>query len=290
MTGYGSAEGNLPLGKVTVEIRSLNHKYLEISLRLPRGFFVLESIIRDVVKRWISRGRVELTMRVDRSSSFVPRYHLEADMNLAEEYIHLLHTIKEKFGLKGEVSLDHIAGAREILSFLEVEENVDLYSDEIAAIIDRSLKVLDEFRRKEGEVLEGDLMGRVKEIRTLMAGIKSRAPFIVDSYRDRLRDRFQILLEGNDYDEIRFYQEVAYFADRSDISEELIRMESHLSQLESKPEQEGPVGKTMDFILQEMNREINTIGAKANDAFVAHKVIEVKGEIERMREQVQNIE
>jgi len=290
MTGYGSAEGNLPLGKVTVEIRSLNHKYLEISLRLPRGFFVLEPMIRDLVKKWISRGRVELTMRVDRSSSFVPRYRLEADMNLAEEYIHLLQKIKKMFDLEGEVSLDHIAGASEILSFLEIEENVNLYWDEIASIIARSLQALDEFRKKEGGILGDDLMGRVKEIKKLIEEIKSRAPCIVDSYRDRLRDRVRILIEGNDYDEVRFYQEVAYFADRSDISEELIRMESHLSQLESKQEREGPVGKTIDFILQEMNREINTIGAKANDALVAHKVIEAKGEIERMREQAQNIE
>lgn len=290
MTGYGLAQGDLSLGKVAVEIRSLNYKYLEISLRLPRGFFALEPRIRELVKQWVLRGRVELTMKIERSSSFVPRYRLEADVNLAEQYMDLLHKIKEKFKLKGEVTLDHIAGVRELLPFFEVEENVELYWEEVAAIIDRALRALDESRRREGEVLGGDVVGRLQEIRRLTQEIKSRAPFVVDAYRGRLRDRLRILLNGSDYDERRFYQEVAFFADRSDISEEVTRMESHLQQFESKLEEEGSVGRGMDFILQEMNREINTIGAKANDALIAHKVIEVKGELERVREQGHNIE
>ncbi len=290
MTGYGLAEGDLPLGKVVVEIRSLNHKYLETFLRFPRGFFPLEPRIRDLVKRWVSRGRVDLTMRIDSSSSSVSRYRLEADLNLAEEYIHILHQIKERFGLKGEVVLDHIAGVREILPFLEVEENSEIYWDEIATVTERSLRALDEYRRKEGEVLGGDLTGRVEEIRKLVEEIKGRVPFVVEAYRERLRERLRVLLEGSDFDELRFYQEVAYFSERSDISEEVIRMESHLRQFESKLREEGPVGRGMDFILQEMNREINTVGAKANDALIAHKVIGVKGELEKMREQVQNIE
>lgn len=290
MTGYGLAEGDLPMGKVAVEIRSLNHKYLEISLKLPRALFPLESRIRDLAKKAVSRGRVDVTMRIDRLSSLVPRYHLEADTNLAEEYIHLLHKLQEKFNLKGEVTLDHIAGVKEILPFLEVEEDAQVYWEEIALVIDRALQTLDESRLREGEVLLGDLKGRLEEIRKLMEEIKSRAPFVVDAYRERLRDRLRILLEGSDLDEVRFYQEVAYFADRSDISEEAIRMESHLRQFETKLREEGPVGRGLDFILQEMNREVNTIGAKANDALIAHKVIEVKGELERMREQVHNIE
>lgn len=290
MTGYGLAEGDLPLGKVVVEIRSLNHKYLETFLRFPRGFFPLEPRIRDLVKRWVSRGRVDLTMRIDSSSSSVSRYRLEADLNLAEEYIHILHQIKERFGLKGEVVLDHIAGVREILPFLEVEENSEIYWDEIATVTERSLRALDEYRRKEGEVLGGDLTGRLEEIRKLVEEIKGRVPFVVEAYRERLRERLRVLLEGSDFDELRFYQEVAYFSERSDISEEVIRMESHLRQFESKLREEGPVGRGMDFILQEMNREINTVGAKANDALIAHKVIGVKGELEKMREQVQNIE
>jgi len=290
MTGYGLAQKDLPMGKVTVEIRSLNHKFLEISLKLPRGFFSLEPKIRDLVKKWVHRGRVDLTMRVDRSSSLVPRYRLEADMDLAEKYIHLLHKLKEKFGLKGEVTLDHITEVREIFPLVEIEEDLGLYWEEIESVTIRSLQVLDDFRRKEGEILQRDLIGRLEEIRKLMEEIKSRAPFVVDAYRERLRARLRVLLEGSDFDELRFYQEVAYFADRSDISEEVIRMESHLRQFESKLREEGPMGRGLDFILQEMNREVNTIGAKANDALIAHKVIEIKGELERVREQVQNIE
>jgi uncharacterized protein (TIGR00255 family) len=290
MTGYGVAEWDLPLGKVTLEVRSLNHKYLDISLRLPRGFFTLEPKIRDLVKQWVARGRVDLTMRIDPSSSSVPRYRLEADMNLAEEYIHLLDTMKEKFGLTGELPLEHVAGVREIVPFFEVKEDAEPYWKEIASVTQQALEALDTSRRKEGEVLGEDLMGRLAEARKLTDEIKGRAPSVIDAYRERLRERVQALLEGSDFDERRFYQEVAYFAERSDVSEEVIRMESHLRQFESKLKVEGPVGRGLDFILQEMGRETNTIGAKSTDADIAHKVIELKGELERMREQVQNIE
>ena len=290
MTGYGMAERALPLGKVAVEVRSLNHKYLDISLRLPRGFFTLEPKIRDLVKECVARGRVDLTMRIDPSSSSVPRYRLEADMNLAEEYIRLLNSIKDTFSLTGEVTMSHIAGSREIVPFLEVKEDAEPYWTEIASVTEQALGALDASRRTEGEVLEADLMGRLAEARKLLDEIKGRAPSVIDSYRERLRERLQALLEGSDFDERRFHQEVAYFAERSDISEEVIRMESHLRQFAAKLKEEAAVGRGLDFILQEMNRETNTIGAKSTDADIAHKVIELKGELEKLREQVQNIE
>jgi len=290
MTGYGTAERDLPLGKVAVEVRSINHKYLDISLRLPRGLFTLESKVRDLVKKRISRGRVDLIMRIDPSTSTVPRYRLEADTSLAEEYIHLLDTLREKFGLKGELTVDHIAGVREIMPFLEVKEDTELYGEEIASVTEQALGALDESRRREGEVLEADLMGRLEAARKLMEEIKGRVLSVVAASLEQMQERVRALLEGSDFDERRFHQEVAYFAERSDVSEEVIRIESHLRQFESKLKEEGPAGRGLDFILQEMNRETNTIGAKATDVDIAHKVIELKGELERMREQVQNIE
>jgi uncharacterized protein (TIGR00255 family) len=271
-------------------VRSLNHKYLDISLKLPRGLFTLESKVRDLVKKGVSRGRVDLTMRIDPSASAIPRYRLEADTSLAEEYIHLLDSIKEKFGLKGEVTLDHLAGVREIVPFIERKEDAEVYWQEIASITEQALRILDDTRRKEGEALEADLRGRVQEVRRLLGEIKDRAPLVVDGYRERLRERLRALLEGSEFDERRFHQEVAYFAERSDVSEEVTRMESHLRQFESKFTEEGSAGRGLDFILQEMNREANTIGAKAVDADIAHKVIELKSELEKMREQAQNIE
>jgi len=290
MTGYGVAERDLPLGKIAVEVRSLNHKYLDISLKLPRDFFPLEPKVRDLMKKGVSRGRVDLIMRIDPSTSTVTRYRLEADMSLVEEYIHLLDSIKEKFGLKGEVTLDQIAGVRELIPFLEVQKETEPYWEEIASVAEQALKALDDSRRKEGEILEADLRGRVEQSRRLMEEIKDKAPLVVDAYRVRLHERMRALLEGSDFDERRFHQEVAYFAERSDVSEEVIRMESHLRQFESKLTEAGPAGRGLDFIIQEMNREVNTIGAKATDVDIAHKVIELKGELERMREQVQNIE
>jgi len=290
MTGYGVAEHNLPLGKIAVEVRSLNHKYLDISLKLPRGFFNLESKIRDIVKKGVSRGRVDLTMRIDSSGSILPRYRLEADTRLAEEYIRVLDEIKERFGLKGEVTLDHVAAVREIVPFLEAKEDSELYWQEISSVTEQALRALEDSRRKEGEALAADLMARLAEARRLTTEIKEKAPAVVAAYRERLRERVRALLEGSDFDERRFQQEVAYFAERSDISEEVIRMESHLSQFASKLAEEGPAGRGLDFILQEMNREVNTIGAKATDVDIAQRVIALKGDLERMREQVQNIE
>jgi uncharacterized protein (TIGR00255 family) len=290
MTGYGVAEQDLPLGRMVVEVRSLNHKYLDVSLRLPRGFFTLEPKIRDLVKKNISRGRVDLTMRIDPLGASVPRYRLEADTSLAEEYIHLLDAIKEKFGLKGEVTLDHIAAVREIVPFLEVKEDAELYWEGVSAVTQQALQALDDARRKEGEALAADLKARLDEARRRTEEIKDRAPVVVDVYRERLRERVRSLLAGPEFDERRFHQEVAYFAERSDISEEVIRMESHLRQFDAKLKEAGPAGRGFDFILQEMSREANTIGAKATDIDIAHMVIELKSELERMREQVQNIE
>ena len=290
MTGYGVAEQELPLGKVAVEVRSLNHKYLDIALKLPRGFFTLEPKIRDLVQKRVSRGRVDLTVRVDPTSSTIPRYRLAADTGLAGEYLRLLNSIKEQYGLKGEVSIDHLAGVREIISFLEVTDNTELSGEGVITVTEQALEGLDKSRQKEGAVLEADLRGRLGEVQRLAEEITGRAPLVVDAYRERLRERVRALLEGSDFDERRFHQEVAYFAERSDISEEVTRMESHLRQFESKITEEGPAGKGLDFLLQEMNREANTVGAKCTDADIAHKVIELKSELDKMREQVQNIE
>jgi uncharacterized protein (TIGR00255 family) len=290
MTGYGAAEQDLPLGRVAVEVRSLNHKYLDISLKLPRGFLLLEPKIRELVKKEVARGRVDLIMRIDPSGSVLPHYRLEADTRLAEEYIRVLDEIKERFGLKGEVTLDQIAAVREIVSFLEVKEDTELYWQEISSVTEQALRALDDSRRQEGKALQADLLARLGEARGLIAEIRERAPAVVAAYRERLRERVRAILEGSDFDERRFQQEVAYVAERSDISEEVVRMESHLSQFASKLAEEGPAGRGLDFILQEMNREVNTIGAKATDVDIAQRVIALKGELERMREQVQNIE
>jgi uncharacterized protein (TIGR00255 family) len=209
---------------------------------------------------------------------------------LAEEYIRVLDAIKEQFGLKGEVTLDHIAAVREIVPFLEMKEDTEPYWEQIASVMEEALGALEDSRRREGEALEADLREKLQEARRLMAEIKEKAPLVVSAYRERLRERVRALLEGSDFDERRFQQEVAYFAERSDVSEEVIRMESHLRQFESKLAEEGPAGRGLDFILQEMNREVNTIGAKATDVDISQRVIALKGELERMREQVQNIE
>lgn len=290
MTGYGVAAREIAAGRVEVEVRALNHKYLDIALRLPRGFTPIEARVRDLVKEKVARGRVELTMRFDPSPSANPRYRIQADLQLAEEYIHLLDEMKERFGLKGEVTLEHIAAVRELILFSETGLDLDPYWEDFAAIIEEALDALDLSRRREGEALAADLMGRVDGAKGLLEEIRKRGPEVVTNYQRRLRERLRVLLEGSQIDEQRFQQEVAYLAERCDIAEETVRIASHLSQFADRIAAGGIVGRGLDFIIQEMNREVNTIGAKANDVEISKRVIALKEELERMREQVQNIE
>lgn len=288
MTGYGSAEGSTSLGVLSVEVRSVNHRFCDIVLKLPRKLNPLEGRIKELIRLSFSRGRFDISARLD----FTDRnsYRLAPDLEMAGQYLEALRTIKKRLKLKGEISLDTIAQAKDTIIQVEDEQGVEDYWEEIKEIIERSLEALKEMRKHEGERLALDLRKRLQTVSDLLEKVKARTPVVLEDYRRRLDQRLKDVLKGIEVDTVRFNQEVALFAERSDISEETVRMASHLAQLDQMTDSDEPLGRKLEFLVQEIHREANTISSKANDHTISQTVVEIKGELEKIREQVQNIE
>jgi uncharacterized protein (TIGR00255 family) len=288
MTGFGRSEGNTTLGKVYVETRSINHRYSDINLKLPKRLTPFELRIKEMIKSDVSRGRIDVSLRLD--STGEGKVELDVDFDAAEQYYRALHALKDKFNLSGDITVQVMAGAKELITAKEEQEDVEPYWQEIAPIVKQSLGAMDGMKRSEGEVLTKDIQQRLEHIRHEIAGIKQRFPLSLETTRDRLREKLQSLLGGLDVDPARFQQEIAFLAERTDITEEIVRAESHLGQFAVLLKGQEPVGRKLDFLLQEIHREVNTISSKANDSESSQRVVEVKSELERIREQVQNIE
>ena len=288
MTGFGRSEGNTTLGKVYVETRSINHRYSDINLKLPKRLTPFELRIKEMIKSDVSRGRIDVSLKLD--STGEGKVELDVDFDVAEQYYRALHAMKEKFNLSGEITVQVMAGAKELITAKEEQEDVEPYWQEIAPIVKQSLSAMDAMKRSEGEVLTKDIQKRLEHIRQEIAEIKQRFPLSLETYRDRLREKLQSLLGGLDVDPARFQQEIAFLAERTDITEEIVRAESHLGQFAVLLNGQEPVGRKLDFLLQEIHREVNTISSKANDSESSQRVVEIKSELERIREQVQNIE
>ena len=288
MTGFGRGEGETTLGKVFVESRSVNHRYCDISIKLPRRLAPFENRIKEMVRSEVSRGRIDVSLKLDAAGE--GKVQLNADLHLADQYYKVLQTLKEKLRLQGDITLELLAGGKDIITAKEELEDVEPYWQEIATILKQSLREMDEMKRLEGESLAKDLQQRLEQIGQQLNDIKNQAPLRLNAYWNRLRERLQSFLEGNELDSTRFQQEVAFLAERIDITEEIVRAESHLNQLATLLLGRDPVGRKMDFLLQEIHREVNTISAKANDAEISQRVVEIKSELEKIREQVQNIE
>lgn len=276
------------MGALLVEVRSVNYRFCDITLRISKKLSPLEGRIKELIKSRFSRGRFDMSARLD--STERSGYRFEPDLEMARQYLDALRALKAKLRLKGEISLDMIVGARDIIVPVEDEQGAEAPWEEIKEVIDRCLDDLKAMRRREGERLGMDLQRRVQSIRDLVEKIKARAPVVVEDYRRRLGRRLQNMLKGTELDPMRFNQEVAVFAERSDISEETVRMTSHLAQMERMLDAEEPMGRKLEFLVQEVHREANTISSKANDETISQSVVEIKGELERIREQIQNIE
>lgn len=289
MTGYGKAEAMIEGRKYAVEIRSLNHRYLEISLRLPGSLSALEMEIKRRIGERFSRGRIEVAIRVDTNGN-IEEGRLELNLPLLRNYFNLLQRLKDEFQLKGEVTLENLTGFKDVFVPMEVETNMELIAEHIAVVLDEAVGLLTEMRKKEGELLLADLEERIRLIEACLDSISDRAPRCVQEYQRRLTERIRELTEGVDIDAVRLSQEVAIMADKSDVTEEIVRLNSHISQFHEMLRSEDAVGRKIDFLIQEMNREINTIGSKTGDLEISRNVIEIKSELGKLREQVQNIE
>lgn len=288
MTGFGRREGETSLGKVVVESRSVNHRYCDINIKLPRRLSPFENRIKELIRSQVSRGRIDVTLRLDNLGE--ERVQLSVDLDLAQQYYRALQDLKEKLQLKDEITLTLLAGAKDLITAREESGDIEPYWQEVLTILKHSIKNMDDMKRSEGESLTKDLQQRLEQIAEQLEMIKRQFPSRLKTTFTRLHERLRSLLEGMEVDSLRFQQEVAFLAERTDITEEIVRAESHLAQFGTLLEGNEPVGRKMDFLVQEIHREVNTVSSKVNDAEISQRVVEIKSELEKIREQVQNIE
>jgi len=290
MTGYGRGECTQDGFKVTVELSSVNRKQSEISVALPREIEMLEAQVRDLVNRYIARGRLNVRVSLHAgTSNFSARMHL--NIPLAKAYARELDRLSKQLKLPGPVTLDHLARAPGVFQTDEQIVEEEDFWPVVQKALRKALAELVRMRQREGAHLEKDLERRVAAMRKATTRIQRDAPSVAKRYREQLIERIKNSgLEAPVMEDERLIKEVVYFADRSDITEELTRLESHFQQFDDCLKSKEPVGRMLDFLAQEMNREINTIGAKANDSQISREVVVLKTELEKFREQAQNVE
>ena len=289
MTAFGRAEKTGEGSSYTVEMRCVNRRYCEISVRMPHQLAPLEERIKRQVATKVSRGRVDVVVKAKDGSEKVPK--IEVNLSLAKAYYKALSELNETLETRETVGLQTLLGLEGIITAVEPEVDLEKTWAALSSCIDEVLEGVDIMRTSEGHAIYHDFEKRLQSIEDGLSRIKALAPSVLSEYHSRLKERVAVLTEGNvELDPNRLAQEVAFLADKSDITEEIVRAESHLNQFRTIMESEGPVGRALDFLLQELNREVNTIGSKAGDAELSHMVVSLKSELEKIREQVQNVE
>ena len=288
MTGYGGAKGNVEGLSVSVELRSVNNRYLDVTVKLPRTLLFAEETIKQAVGRHISRGKVDVFVTVDASNS--DDMEVRVNEPLLRGYLETLGGVAEKYGLQNDLTLMSVCRLPEVLSTDRREMDNSAVLEGIKDILEQALTEYDAMRLREGEKLRDDVLSRLDEISRLTGIVEENAPKTVAEYRARLEQKLQEVLGSANIDESRILTEAAIFADRIAVDEETVRLRSHLSQLRGLTLGESPAGRKMDFLIQELNRESNTIGSKCQNADIAHVVVDLKAEIEKIREQIQNVE
>ncbi|MBQ3931614.1 MAG: YicC family protein [Firmicutes bacterium] len=290
MTGFGRGEYTDEKRSVTCEIRSVNHRFCEINVKMPRRYQFAEEKLKARIKEKISRGKIELSVMCDDLSMDTQSIRLNVDA--AQAYFDSLNQLKQQIpGIVGEIDIHFIANMPEVLKVVPETEDEDAILASLLSALDQALVNYDKMRTTEGERLGEDILARGKLIEDTVSIVEQRAPQLEKEYADKIRARINELLEGvTEVPEDRIMLEAAVFADKANITEEIVRLKSHCAQLRSIIEKGGPVGKNLDFLVQEMNRESNTIGSKANDISITDKVLILKAEIEKIREQIQNLE
>jgi uncharacterized protein (TIGR00255 family) len=288
MTGFGRRQAPWQDGSVTVEMRSVNHRFLEIACRLPKSLSHLEDTFKKGLQQRCIRGRIDMTVNVQTGKGRVGSVNL--DQSLAKQYHHALRTLKKSLKLSGSIDLTLIAGLRDVVSISDQPTEDPKLAKVVQQLMTKALTDLAEMRTREGKALAEDMRARIQTIRRHKGDVAARSPLLAQESFDKMKVRVQKLLGSDVPDLPRLYQELAVYADRGDITEEIVRLDSHMIQFEQTLNRADSAGKTLDFLLQEIGREINTIGSKANDAEVAGHVVQMKAELERIREQVQNVE
>ncbi|MBL0388819.1 YicC family protein [Tumebacillus sp. ITR2] len=288
MTGYGRAEVLQDGYRILVEIKAVNHRYAEVVVRLPREYLQFEDGMKKAVSERISRGRLDVFLTVERTGPLGRA--VTVDLELAMQLKRAADELAAHLGLSETLQLEQILKQPGVLSVAEAVENPEELGNLLLACTAQAADNLVEMREREGQRLYHDFVARLEKLRGFTSRIEERSPVVVAEYRERLEKRLRDLLDGQGVEEGRLLTEVAVFADRASIAEELVRLTSHFEQFLHIAEAPEPVGRKLDFLVQEMNREVNTIGSKANDLGIAQLVVEAKSLLEQIREQVQNIE
>lgn len=286
MTGYGKSEAETKYGKLIVETRSENHRFLDIKFQLPESTLSIENQLSEAVKNVILRGKIRVTVSFEgtKNNSFV------LNMDLANKSKNNIDKLKKELGIKEETRLEHFLMIKEIFSSEPKHALGKNETTDILRTVLHAIKKLDDARASEGRKLERDIKNRLQIIKKLTTRIKSKRKDFIKITSSKLKERIQKILEDTKIDEERLYQETAFLAERSDITEELVRLKAHIGKFREIALKKGSIGKELDFLLQEMNREAGTISAKSKDAEISHFIIDVRSEMEKIREQVQNIE
>lgn len=288
MTGYGRAKETLNKRDITVEVRSVNNRYLDCTVKMPRAYIFAEDAIKARIQKAISRGKVDVFVTIDTSAADVTV--VAVNEPLARGYYEALMLLKSTFAMEGDVSPAALAKFPDVLTVTKADEDVETVSADICEVLDKALLAYNEMRAVEGQKLAEDIGGRVSTIETVVGKVEERSPQTVAAYRERLENKMREVLQSTAIDESRILTEAAIFADKTAVDEETVRLRSHIAQLRDMLQSEQPTGRKLDFLIQEVNRECNTIGSKCNDLSITQDVVNMKAEVEKIREQVQNIE
>ena len=288
MTGYGSAKGSVEGQEITVELKSVNNRYLDCSVRLPRNFLFAEDTVKQAVSAGVSRGKVDVfvSAQASQDSGTV----VSVNEELARGYRDAVARIAETLGLESGLNAFSLARVPDVLTVERRELDKDKAAAALSEITAKAVEEFNAMREREGERLRQDMLGKLETIEGLVSVVEERSPQTVKEYRERLEARLRDILADRSLDEQRVITEAAIFADRTAVDEETVRLRSHIAQFRTMLEEGSPIGRKMDFLVQEFNRESNTIGSKCSDASLAKVVVDLKSEIEKIREQLQNVE
>lgn len=287
MTGFGRSRAESEAYSLTVEIKTVNHRFCEFNIRMPRQLLKIEEKIKKKLNQYIRRGRVEVYVTLEGEGTITRKVHV--DWKLIEEYHQFILEAKDKFNIDGTITLKDLLSLAELVHIEECDAGNEELENLVLSAIENAVLLLKQMRIAEGEELKKDITANLQQIEKVVNGLRYDSPLVTKAYQERLTKRMQEFLNGQ-FDEARILTEVAIFADKADINEEITRLSSHLQQFLHTLEESEPIGRKLDFLVQEMNREANTIGSKANDSTIAKKVVEMKSLLEKLKEQIQNIE
>ena len=288
MTGYGRGEAVLHDRTITVEVRAVNNRYLDCAVKIPRLYVFAEEAIKAQVQSQVGRGKVDVFVTID--STAADKVSVTLNRPVADGYYAALTQMRETYDLAEPVSLSLLSRFPDVFLVEKEQGDADVIAGDILQVLSQALTDFNAMRAREGAKLADDVRVKAGTIASLVTQVEQRSPETVAAYREKLRQRMEEVLENTQIDESRILTEAALFADKVAVDEETVRLRSHLAQLEEMLQAEGPIGRKLDFLIQEFNREANTIGSKCSDVALSRVVVDLKGEIEKIREQVQNIE